>query len=232
MSYVTYPFALSTSGNQLIFTFTLPATAPLTLPLVNPWYVNIPNMTIKIDRFDNNLVSFGDPQGIITVNFTLSTSPSPAGGLTAWLASVVALTVPAPTTAFTANKTSAQTATGVLANVLFNNVETSTTDLTYVPVTGVFTVNTTGDYEVNMNIPMANSTVKVEAGLRVPASGSMVKYVACMAVSGASLAEMPFSCIYHFTAGQTFSIGIISSSNLAISLTETPLCYLAIKRIP
>jgi hypothetical protein len=97
MSYNAYPFAIATSGNQLVFTFTLPATQPLSMPLVNPWYVNIPNMTIKIDRFNNNLVSFGDTQGIITVDFTLSTSPSPAGGLAAWLA-LVANLIPSPST--------------------------------------------------------------------------------------------------------------------------------------
>ena len=213
MSYNAYPFAIATSGNQLVFTFTLPATQPLSMPLVNPWYVNIPNMTIKIDRFNNNLVSFGDTQGIITVDFTLSTSPSPAGGLAAWLA-LVANLIPSPST--TSQYTSVRKINSqIIPNggdsaIVFDGLDNVGTDVSYNNSTGVFTVNTTGIYTYHASIEFFVSLTNVfyymqRAGVTVNAAFlNNTNY-------------NTFGGTIKFTAGDTFTIRVQNGYGTDIS---------------
>lgn len=239
MSYVPYAFAVTALKNQLVFTFTLPTFPATQLQIPNPWYVNTNEMSIKIDRFNQNLVHFGDDKGVITVNYLLSTSPSPAGGLASWIGLVTGLIVPPITTntnnVFTAIKTTAQTYTaGVITNIPYNSVLTTSTDITYNTLTGVATVNTTGDYQIDAFCTTIDAVVGGYFGMRIPpTAASIVKYTTNNQIASSTSATGKFMITWPFTAGATFSIAYLSiGSNTSAYLGEANTFYLTIKRIP
>lgn len=241
MSYTTYPFAVAVSGNQLVFTFTLPTIPASQLQLTNPWYFNINELSIKVDRFNGNLVHFGDDKGVITVNYLLSSSPSPAGGLASWIGLVLAL-LPSPTVltntnnVFTAVKTSAQTyvSGGNPTNILYNSVLTTSTDITYNILTGIATVNTTGDYQIDSYTTHQGPTTVALHGLRIPTgSASLVKYCATNQISSGTTSNGRFMITWPFTAGDTFAIAYLPIGvNITAYVAEANTFYLTIKRIP
>jgi hypothetical protein len=237
-SYVDLPFAVTAAGVHLIFTFTLPTT-PNSMDMPNPWYINSNEMTMLRDRLNPNIVYMGDSQGVIAVNWTLSTSPSPAGGFVSWITLVLAL-LPAPSVTsdtnnvFIATKSAAQNLPNAAAtHIVYNNVISTSTDVTY-NGTSTYTVNTTGDYQIEANLIIIPA-VGVYFGLSTPALTSPPDlYGFAYNSVGVATSQSKFSVTYPFTAGDTFSIVVSNTSGLGpqVYVAEPAINYLSIKRIP
>lgn len=233
MSYIAYPFAVvsDSSGKQLIFTFALPIIPASQLQLTNPWYVNTQQLDIKIDRFNQNLVHFGDDKGVITVNYLLSSSPSPAGGLASWVNLVTGLFTPPVNNTFSANKNNVQAypAGGAETNVVWNNTVSTSTDLSYNAITGVWTVLKTGDYAINASLTVTGAGVHSSFDLFV--SGVRVQSEAFYNAADNSAKYIMFSITRSLTAGQTFSLAV-STLNAVNSIALSVYNWVTVKRIP
>lgn len=237
-SYVDLPFAVTAIGVHLVFTFTLPTT-PNSLDLPNPWYINSNEMTILRDRLNPNIVYMGDSQGVIAVNYTLSTSPSPAGGFVSWITLVIAL-IPSPTpvtntnNVFEAYNSSVQTVfAGASQDIHFNQVTSTSTDVTKNAL-GVFTVNTTGDYQIDAQqffIPAAGLYI----GLATPATvGPSVRFGFTTNTTGDATSQGQIHINWPFTAGDTFSIRMFNPGVGAAPfyVAEPQINWISVKRVP
>jgi hypothetical protein len=241
-SYVDLPFAVSAAGAHLVFTFTLPAT-PFSLDLPNPWYVNSLELTIMRDRLNANIVYLGDSQGVIAVNFTLSSSPSPAGGFAAWILLLLAVVPAGPITSNTNNVFVATRTTDQVipqftnATIIYNNVISTSTDVTHNAGTGAFTANTTGDYQITGHV-LINPQKAAYFGLSIPAGTAPLDlYGFTYIQAGGILPGTPtqFAVTHNFTAGDTFSLTVNNASAGAatiLGLTEPGMNYVSVKRVP
>jgi len=232
-NYANLSYTMALVGNQLVFTFTVPPQSGL--PLSNPIYINAVELTIMKDRFNPNLVQLGDDKGVYTVNYLLQLPP--AGSLNAFINSILALVPvvpPLPSLAFIADKVynAATTYPEPYTAVVWDNIIQNSTDVTYNPANGEFTVNVESDYMIdyrftsrnyydvycvavrdevantNLDLALCSITTPVfnaQFGIIPPYNGSLW---------GDSGATAQIDKTFHFAAGDVFSLGIFVDPNV------------------